>query len=84
MHIKNALVQNVNITVTVREDLAVSYDSTDVGISGDLLKMFAGAIASRGMRGLKRDYSNLSVTVRIGDVTSTITPVFDESIDDEL
>jgi hypothetical protein len=36
------------------------------------------------MRGLKRDYSNLSVTVRIGDVTSTITPVFDENIDDEL
>jgi hypothetical protein len=84
MHIKNALVQNVNITVTVREDLAVSYDSTDVSISGDPLKMFAGGIASRGMRGLKRDYSNLSVTVRIGDVTSTITPVFDESIDDEL
>jgi hypothetical protein len=84
MHIKNALVQNVNITVTVREDLAVSYDSTDVSISEDLLKMFAGDIASRGMRGLKRDYSNLSVTVRIGDVTSTITPVFDESIDDEL
>jgi hypothetical protein len=84
MHIKNALVQNVNITVTVREDLAVSYDSTDVSISGDLLKMFAGDIASRGMRGLKRDYSNLSVTVRIGDVTSTITPVFDENIDDEL
>jgi hypothetical protein len=84
MHIKNALVQNVNITVTVREDLAVSYDSTDVSISGDLLKMFAGDIASRGMRGLKRDYSNLSVTVRIGDVTSTITPVFDENIDGEL
>jgi hypothetical protein len=84
MHIKNALVQNVNITVTVREDLVVSYDSTDISISGDLLKMFAGEIASRGMRGLKRDYSNLSVTVRIGDVTSTITPVFDENIDDEL
>jgi hypothetical protein len=84
MHIKNALVQDVNITVTVREDLAVSYDSTDVSISGDLLKMFAGDIASRGMRGLIRDYSNLSVTVRIGDVTSTITPVFDENIDDEL
>jgi hypothetical protein len=82
MHIKNTLVQEVQISVTVREDLAVSYDSEDIGISERLLKMFASSIVQRGLRGLKRDYYNLSITCRVGDVISHITPVFDENVDD--
>jgi len=82
MHIKNTLVQVVQISVTVREDLAVSYDSEDIDISNRLLKMFASTIVKRGLRGLKRDFDNLSITCRVGDVISHITPVFDENVDD--
>jgi hypothetical protein len=83
MHIKNTLVQSIQVTLTVREDLGVSYDSEDIGISESLLKLFATTIVTRGMRGLKRDYSNVSIVYRISDVKSMISPIFDENIDGE-
>jgi hypothetical protein len=74
MPITNTLVQHVNITVTVREDLTHINDHTDIEISASLLRMFADSIMQRGMAGLKRDYSNLSVECRIGDVYSKFEP----------